>query len=184
MALGYTLGKAQRLLKNIPAGIGKIYVDTKIAALNQVLINAGVNLPAAEALPEQVSLGVEKLAGSLIITAPFSALNNSLRGRSQVKLAHCSGWMLASETGKNSYWLRGIDKGVAISDHADWPGLNSTVAATGAEKVFVMHGFTKEFAHYLNHQGLEAEAVFSKPYLGRGKKKQLNIDQNQQLNLI
>jgi putative mRNA 3-end processing factor len=46
-----------------------------------------------------------------------------------------------------------------LSDHADWPGLNAAIRATGAEKVFVTHGYTQIFRRWLAEQGLEAGIV-------------------------
>jgi putative mRNA 3-end processing factor len=46
-----------------------------------------------------------------------------------------------------------------MSDHADWPGLLEAVKATGAEKVFVTHGFQATFSRYLNELGIEAGEV-------------------------
>ena len=45
---------------------------------------------------------------------------------------------------------RNTDAGFALSDHADWDGLLQTVKETGAEKVFVTHGFQSAFSRYLN----------------------------------
>jgi putative mRNA 3-end processing factor len=33
-----------------------------------------------------------------------------------------------------------VDRGFVLSDHADWPGLQRAIAATGAERVIVTHG--------------------------------------------
>jgi putative mRNA 3-end processing factor len=37
-----------------------------------------------------------------------------------------------------------------LSDHADWKGLLAAVKGTGAEKVYVTHGFQAALARYLN----------------------------------
>jgi putative mRNA 3-end processing factor len=68
---------------------------------------------------------------------------------------YCSGWM-AVRGAKNR---RAIDRGFVVSDHADWNDLNSTIAATGAERVYVTHGFTDTFARWLNEKGVEAHEV-------------------------
>jgi putative mRNA 3-end processing factor len=54
---------------------------------------------------------------------------------------------------------RNADAGFALSDHADWIGLQETVEATGAEKVFVTHGFQAAFSRYLNEKGISAAEV-------------------------
>jgi putative mRNA 3-end processing factor len=53
------------------------------------------------------------------------------------------------------------DMGFALSDHADWNGLLNAVKATGAEKVFVTHGFQSVFSRYLNEIGVEAAEVIT-----------------------
>ncbi|MGL6068557.1 MAG: ligase-associated DNA damage response exonuclease, partial [Sediminibacterium sp.] len=45
------------------------------------------------------------------------------------------------------------------SDHADWNGLLSAIEATGAQKVFVTHGFQSVLSRYLNEKGIEAAEV-------------------------
>ncbi|MDQ2656580.1 MAG: DNA ligase-associated DEXH box helicase, partial [Bacteroidota bacterium] len=54
---------------------------------------------------------------------------------------------------------RGADRGFVLSDHADWNDLNKAVTATEAEKVFVTHGYSEIFAHWLNSKGIEAQEV-------------------------
>jgi putative mRNA 3-end processing factor len=54
---------------------------------------------------------------------------------------------------------RNADAGFAMSDHADWNGLLSAIEATGAEKVFVTHGFQAALSRYLNERGIEAAEV-------------------------
>ena len=54
---------------------------------------------------------------------------------------------------------RGLDRGFALSDHADWPGLIAAIEATGAERVLVTHGYTEPLARYLREQGLDARAL-------------------------
>jgi putative mRNA 3-end processing factor len=46
-----------------------------------------------------------------------------------------------------------------ISDHADWAGLNAAITATGAERVYVTHGYTDVFARWLCDQGLDARVL-------------------------
>ncbi len=54
---------------------------------------------------------------------------------------------------------RNADAGFPLSDHADWKGLLSAIQATGAEKVFVTHGFQSVLSRYLNENGIEAAEV-------------------------
>ena len=54
---------------------------------------------------------------------------------------------------------RGSDRGFVLSDHADWEGLNEAIKATGAERVYVTHGYSEIFSTYLKEQGYDARVV-------------------------
>jgi putative mRNA 3-end processing factor len=54
---------------------------------------------------------------------------------------------------------RSLGTGFALSDHADWDGLNTAIRATGASRVFVTHGYTAPFRHWLETQGYDAGIV-------------------------
>ena len=65
----------------------------------------------------------------------------------------CLGWMQLGARRK------GVEAGFVLSDHADWPGLNAAVKATGAERVFATHGYVEPFRRWLAEQGYEAGIV-------------------------
>ena len=46
-----------------------------------------------------------------------------------------------------------------MSDHADWRGLLDTIDATGAENIWVTHGYTAQLSRWLNEHGRKAEAI-------------------------
>jgi putative mRNA 3-end processing factor len=52
-----------------------------------------------------------------------------------------------------------VDRGFVLSDHADWPGLLQTIAATGAQRVWVTHGYADILARWLREQGLDAQPL-------------------------
>jgi putative mRNA 3-end processing factor len=58
---------------------------------------------------------------------------------------------------------RGVDRGFALSDHADWPGLMEAVAATGAGEVLVTHGYVDPVVRMLREKGLDAKPLTAKP---------------------
>jgi putative mRNA 3-end processing factor len=51
---------------------------------------------------------------------------------------------------------QGLDRGFVLSDHADWPGLQRAIAATGASRVIVTHGYEAVMVRWLQQQGLQA----------------------------
>jgi putative mRNA 3-end processing factor len=56
-----------------------------------------------------------------------------------------------------------VDRGFVLSDHADWPGLQRAIVATGAERVIVTHGYEAVMVRWLQQQGLQAGS-FSTEY--------------------
>lgn len=54
---------------------------------------------------------------------------------------------------------RAIDRGFVLSDHADWPGLLAAIDATGAERVWVTHGYAAVLVRWLQEQGRDAAVL-------------------------
>lgn len=69
--------------------------------------------------------------------------------------ATASGWMLTRATRR---W-QSVDRGFALSDHADWPGLLWAIQNTAAEEILVTHGHTEPLVRYLKEQGLSARSL-------------------------
>ena len=46
-----------------------------------------------------------------------------------------------------------------MSDHADWPGLLSSIQATSAQQVLVTHGYRVPLARWLCEHGLDAKPL-------------------------
>ena len=68
--------------------------------------------------------------------------------------AFASGWMRL----RGARRRQGVDRGFVLSDHADWPGLQRAIAATGAERVIVTHGYDAVMVRWLQQQGLQAQS--------------------------
>ena len=68
--------------------------------------------------------------------------------------AFASGWMQL----RGGRRRQGLDRGFALSDHADWPGLQRAITATGASRVIVTHGEEAVMVRWLRQQGLQAES--------------------------
>ncbi|MFL5425839.1 MAG: DNA ligase-associated DEXH box helicase, partial [Myxococcales bacterium] len=69
--------------------------------------------------------------------------------------AFASGWMQL----RGARRRRAVDRGFALSDHADWPGLLRTVRETGAKQVFATHGHREALSRYLREQGVDAASI-------------------------
>ncbi|MEM1273697.1 MAG: ligase-associated DNA damage response exonuclease [Pseudomonadota bacterium] len=149
----YSLGKAQRVLQMLDPTIGPILTHGAIENTNAVLRAQGLSLPdTVQVTPD---LDVKAVPGAMIV-APPSALGSAwMRRFGNAATGIASGWMRLRGVRRR----RAADRGFVISDHADWPGLNAAIAATGAEKVFVTHGYTAQFARWLDMQGYQAGIV-------------------------
>lgn len=149
----YALGKAQRILANVDTSIGPILTHAAIENTNEVLRAHGVALPdTIRVTPE---LDRKAHPGALIIATPSAFNSTWLRGFGPVSTAFASGWMALRGVRRR----RSADRGFVLSDHADWSGLNQAIKATGAERIFVTHGYTSVFRRWLEEQGYQAEIV-------------------------
>jgi len=151
--LAYSLGKAQRLLSCLETVSDRILVHGAIFNSHEALKAAGWNLPAVE----RVSFETPKdhLKTAVVIAPPSADASPWIRRFAPFSIGVCSGWMQV----RGNIRRRNADAGFALSDHADWPGLLEAVKLTGAEKVFVTHGFQAAFSRYLNEIGIEAAEV-------------------------
>ena len=148
----YSFGKAQRLMSALPP-IGPILTHGAVEETTQILRNQGYRLPQTTRATQAVTAKTHP--GALII-APPSALGSAWANRfAPISEAFASGWMALRGIRRR----RSLGLGFAISDHADWAGLNTAIRATGAEKVFVTHGYTAPFRHWLQDQGFDAGIV-------------------------
>jgi putative mRNA 3-end processing factor len=152
----YALGKAQRLLAGVRgAEIGPVYTHGAVERLTADYRSSGVALhdttPVAE-LPRGT-----RYAGSLVVAPPSAARSPWLRRFGDFSTAFVSGWMQV----RGARRRRALDRGFALSDHVDWPALLDAIDATGAECVWVTHGYRDQVVRYLGERGLRARAVAS-----------------------
>ncbi len=155
LLLGYALGKMQRILKNIRTEDEPIYAHGAVYYCNESLRQAGFDLPQLTLVTRDMD---RKLFKNALVLAPPSANGSPwLKKFTPFSLGYCSGWMRVRGA-KNR---RAVDQGFVLSDHADWDGLNAAIKSTGAEKVFVTHGFTSVFSRWLNENNIEAAEVIT-----------------------
>lgn len=149
----YSLGKAQRLMSMLDPDIGPILCHAAIESTNAVMRAQGITLPDTVLANKDVSA---KTHGGAIVLAPPSALGATWTKRfGPQESAFASGWM----TMRGVRRRRSGDRGFVISDHADWAGLLWAIKETGAENIYVTHGYTDIFTRYLNENGWAAQVV-------------------------
>jgi putative mRNA 3-end processing factor len=149
----YPLGKAQRILAAIDPSIGPIFCHGAVERINSIYRAQGIALPMSAETG-----GVPKTTdwSKALILAPTSAQRSPwMRRFGSVSTAFASGWMRIRGTRRR----RSLDRGFVLSDHADWPGLLTAIAQTGAETVWVTHGYRAPLARWLEEHGRHAVDV-------------------------
>jgi len=152
LLMGYSFGKAQRILAGVDASIGPIIVHGAVEPLNRAYRAAGVPLPPTLNV---MQIGDKSLIKRALVVAPPSVHGSAWARRfGDASDAFASGWMQL----RGARRRRAVDRGFVLSDHADWPGLQRAIAATGAERVIVTHGYEAVMVRWLQQQGLQASA--------------------------
>ncbi len=150
----YSLGKAQRVLALLADRVPEpILVHGAVAVMVEAYRAAGITLPAVEAVLEGTRGAATR---GRVVIAPPSAMNTPwLKRFPDAATAMLSGWMRV----RGARRWKGVDRGFVLSDHADWPALLDTVAATGARRVLATHGYADVLARACAERGLEAGVI-------------------------
>jgi putative mRNA 3-end processing factor len=150
LLMGYSFGKAQRILAGVDPSIGPIVVHGAVEPLNRAYRAAGVRLPETQRV---VDITDKALFRRALVVAPPSVQNSVWSRRfGEASDAFASGWMQL----RGARRRRGVDRGFVLSDHADWPGLQRAIAATGCERVIVTHGYEAVMVRWLEQHGYQA----------------------------
>jgi putative mRNA 3-end processing factor len=169
---GYSLGKAQRILNcvkdlNIPIVLhGAIYNTNEALGIdNTPYIRYHQDLKKVKGTP-------------MIVIAPPGASDSPwMKQFEPSELAICSGWMQLRGARRRS----NADMGFAMSDHADWQGLNEAVLATGAENIYVTHGYQNVFAKWLSEKYALNASTVETLYEGETLEKAKNNQEEESL---
>ena len=147
--LGYSLGKAQEILRALtPLGV-PVMVHSSVWKLMEVLKEE------VGELPEMRLFEASEAAGHVLVFPPSTGKSTALKKLKVCRTAMLSGWALQS----GARFRYQVDAAFPLSDHADYPELLQTVEEVGPRKVWLVHGFTREFAADLRRRGYEAWAL-------------------------
>ncbi len=147
--LGYALGKAQEILKYLSDAGVPCRAHPVVHAVNKVYEAHGVAFPGVRALgPEGPD------AGEVVVCPPHLQRSAAMRGVRRRRTAILTGW--AVDGGR---FFRGVDAAFPLSDHADFPSLVAYARATGAARVFTVHGHEEALAAALRKEGIRAEPL-------------------------
>ncbi len=143
----YPIGKAQRILAEIDSSIGPLVCHGGVERINAIYRGQGIALP--------VSAELSEFRRALILAPPSAVGSPWMRRFAPASTAMASGWMRIRGPRRR----RALDRGFVLSDHADWPALLSAIDTTGAENVWVTHGYRGPLARWLQEHGKAAEAI-------------------------
>ncbi len=137
-------------------GIGPIFCHGAVERLNADYREGGVPLPPT-AYAGSAPKGTD-WSRALVVAPPSANGTPWMRRFGAVSTGFASGWMRI----RGARRRRAVDRGFVLSDHVDWPSLLASVEATGAERVWVTHGYREPVVRWLRERGLEAQAVASR----------------------
>lgn len=142
----YSLGKAQRIISALADEERAIFTHGAVENSNLVLRQQGLKIPQTTLITPETQK--KDLAGALVICPPSAIGSAWMHKLGKVSTGFCSGWMLLRGTRRR----RAADRGFVLSDHADWPSLNEAVVQSGAENIYVTHGYKDVYARWLSEK--------------------------------
>jgi putative mRNA 3-end processing factor len=145
--LAYSLGKAQEVIRFLSAQGYALRADEVVRSYCRVYRRAGCDLPEVSAFSGELG------PGEVLIWPPHQrrALSSMVRART----CALTGWA-ADGSARRRF---GSDEAIPLSDHADCEQLIGYALATGARRIFTVHGFTEELAQALVARGLRASPL-------------------------
>ncbi|HEV2447363.1 MAG TPA: ligase-associated DNA damage response exonuclease [Candidatus Sulfopaludibacter sp.] len=148
LLFAYPMGKMQRVLASLDASIGPIVCHGAVERYSRIYGEEGIAIPA--------SAPVWKDYSRALVAGPPSAHNSPWTRRfGAASTALVSGWMRIRGTRRR----RSLDRGFVLSDHADWPALLRAIDESGAETVWVTHGYRAPLVRWLHEHGRQAVAI-------------------------
>ncbi|MXV49593.1 ligase-associated DNA damage response exonuclease [Pedobacter sp. HMF7647] len=148
--VGYSLGKAQRILQHLDHSLGKVYAHGVIQNTQEALLRNGLNLHATYRITPETNK--EEIRKGIVLAPPSSVGTPWMRKFQPYGFGYCSGWMAL----RGAKRRMAADRGFVLSDHADWDGLVQAIEATECETVYLTHGYTASFSRYLSEIGYDA----------------------------
>lgn len=141
------------MVSGLDGGICPIFLRAAVRRFVEIYGEAGLKFPPVESADADT---IKPARGRALVIAPVSTDNSPwLRKFGEVSTAFASGWMQV----RGSRRRRSLDRGFALSEHADWEGLLASIEATGAERIWATHGYTAPLVRWMRENGKEEEAI-------------------------
>ncbi len=144
--LGYSLGKAQEILCALAEAGHPVMLHPSIWKMTEL------TKPLLGRLPEHRLFNEAEAAGHVLLFPPNLHKSPALKNLGTCRTAMFTGWALQP----GARYRYQVDEIFPLSDHADYPELLETVELVKPRRVYLVHGYTQEFAADLRSRGYEA----------------------------
>lgn len=144
--LGYSLGKAQEILCALAEAGHPVMLHKSVWDMTRAVA------PLLGKLPQFRLFDAAEAHGHALIFPPSNGKSLALKKLKVCRTAMLSGWALTP----GAKFRYQVDEVFPLSDHADHPELLETVELVKPRRVWLVHGYTREFAAELRTRGIEA----------------------------
>ena len=158
----YALGKAQRVLAELVqffdadalarGTVPPVLLHGAMTPLVAIYRKAGIRMLPTQAVGTPPR-GTD-FSGRLILAPPGASGTPWMRQFQPYSSGFASGWMHQQGPRRQRY-----DRGFALSDHSDWPGLLRSIEQCGARRVLTMHGDAAVLIAHLKARGISAASL-------------------------
>lgn len=150
MVFCYALGKGQEVAHLLGMKGYRVAAERETWRLAKVYERFGVEFGDLRCLDSPVQPGEVMVIPSWPQATPY------LDGR-RVRTAAATGWVTGGFYSRTAR----TDARIALSDHADFPGLLKYIEAVAPKTVYIVHG-PSEFAYYVKKAGFEVRPITEK----------------------
>lgn len=144
--LGYSLGKAQEMLRALAGAGHPVMVHRSIWDMTRAVASE------LGALPDYRLFDPAEARGHVLLFPPANGRSVAIKKLKVCRTAMLSGWALQP----GARFRYQVDEIFPLSDHADHPELIETVDQVKPRRIWLVHGYTREFAAELRSRGHEA----------------------------
>ncbi len=144
--LGYSLGKAQEILCALAEAGFPVMLHKSVWEMTEAV------KPILGKLPEYRLFDAAEARGHVLLFPPSNGKSLALKKLKVCRIAMMTGWALQP----GARYRYQVDEIFPLSDHADYPELIETVEVVKPRRVYLVHGYTQEFAADLRARGIEA----------------------------
>jgi Cft2 family RNA processing exonuclease len=154
IVMGYSLGKAQEIVRILTAGGFPVTCHGAVFAMNAIHEQLGVSLGACRRYVAEDFHGpraVDLMERGVLVAPPQVARSAFVERFPNPLTILMSGWGMQ----KNAKYRYGVEEVLPLSDHADFDELLELVERVSPKKVYTHHGY-REFAETLRMRGIDA----------------------------